>query len=84
MTDENNGRIMLVFVGLKSKMYAIKLFYSLEEREVERLKLLQCNDDDFDMDVDNVLQNLGVIKKDKGITGATLRKISFEEYYMSF
>nr|CAH7760359.1 unnamed protein product [Callosobruchus chinensis] len=51
MKDENNGRIMAEFVGLKSKMYAIKLFYT------------------------------GVIKKDKGITNTSLKRITFEDYH---
>nr|CAH7760361.1 unnamed protein product [Callosobruchus chinensis] len=58
MKDENNGRIMAEFVGLKSKMYAIKLFYTEKEKEM-----------------------LGVIKKDKGITNTSLKRITFEDYH---
>nr|CAI5829834.1 unnamed protein product [Callosobruchus analis] len=58
MKDENNGRIMKEFVGLKSKMYAIKLF---SQRRKRKLK--------------------SVIKKDKGITSASLKRITFEDYY---
>nr|CAI5858934.1 unnamed protein product [Callosobruchus analis] len=58
MKDENNGRIMTEFVGLKSKMYAIRLFFTEKEKEIEK-----------------------VIKKDKGITGAFLRRIIFEDCY---
>nr|CAH7714504.1 unnamed protein product [Callosobruchus chinensis]CAH7717111.1 unnamed protein product [Callosobruchus chinensis]CAH7730238.1 unnamed protein product [Callosobruchus chinensis]CAH7732126.1 unnamed protein product [Callosobruchus chinensis] len=61
MKDENNGRIMAEFVGLKSKMYAIKLFYTEKEKEMEKLK--------------------SVIKKDKGITNTSLKRITFEDYH---
>nr|CAH7717107.1 unnamed protein product [Callosobruchus chinensis] len=84
MKDENNGRIMAEFVGLKSKMYAIKLFYTEKEKEMEKLKIKkQFDDDEIDgsESVDNHLSQLGVIKKDKGITNTSLKRITFEDYH---
>ncbi|XP_060515913.1 uncharacterized protein LOC132695588 [Cylas formicarius] len=64
MKDENNGRIMHEFIGLKSKMYAIKLYYSNVEREKSSNK-----------------KEVETIKKAKGITGSSLKTITFEDYY---
>lgn len=54
MKDENCGKIMTEFVGLRAKMYAYKV---------------QNTDDEM------------VSKKAKGITKATLKTISFDDYY---
>ncbi|XP_074025815.1 uncharacterized protein [Leptinotarsa decemlineata] len=57
MKDENNGKIMKEFIGLKSKMYAIKVEHG--ENDGENL----------------------IIKKDKGVTRASLKTINFQNYY---
>lgn len=50
MKDENNGKIMLEFVGLRAKMYAYRV------------------------------DNNKIIKKSKGSTAASVKKITFEDY----
>lgn len=69
MKDECSERILSEFVGLKSKMYALKLFYSHAEKE--KLTTEQKNK----------LQDLGVTKKAKGITNTSLKTITFDDYY---
>nr|CAI5858933.1 unnamed protein product [Callosobruchus analis] len=53
-------------------MYAIRLFFTEKEKEIEKLRIRKQY---------NRLNQLGVIKKDKGITGAFLRRIIFEDCY---
>ncbi|KAJ8915271.1 hypothetical protein NQ315_014779 [Exocentrus adspersus] len=50
MKDENNGQIMLEFVGLRAKMYAYKV------------------------------HNDKIVKRSKGFTLASVKKISFDDY----
>lgn len=54
MKDENNGNIMVEFIGLKSKMYTFKTLQNNANK---------------------------IVKKDKGITSASLKTITFENYY---
>lgn len=54
MKDENKGKIMLEFIGLRSKMYALKV-----------LK----DESDFK-----------ITKKAKGVTGSSMKKITFQDY----
>lgn len=61
MKDENNGKIMKEFIGLKSKMYAFKLHHTNSE-----------------MGKNN---QLGITKKAKGITCASMKSIKFDDYY---
>ncbi|XP_025836310.1 uncharacterized protein LOC112906429 [Agrilus planipennis] len=56
MKDENNGKIFSEFIGLRSKMYAIRLFNKENN-------------------------NTDITKKIKGITKATIRGITFDDYY---
>ncbi|KAK5644575.1 hypothetical protein RI129_005875 [Pyrocoelia pectoralis] len=56
MKDENNGAIMLEFVGLRAKMYAYRV----------------RSDDDDDHDK--------IVKKSKGSTAASIKKITVEDY----
>ena len=79
MKDENNGRIMTHFVGLRSKMYATKLLYTPEEIEKERKKLEQEQKDGCEIARD--ILNLGVTKKIKGIKQSVIKtKITFDDY----
>lgn len=54
-------------------MYGIPLFYSPCEREAIRNQLEQCDNDSAN-EIENHLHNLGVIEKDKGITGTNLQE----------
>lgn len=73
MKDENNGNVMTEFIGLRSKMYALKVLLSNSEREkgVSGEKM------------ENYIANFDVIKKAKGITKSSLKLISFGDYYQS-
>lgn len=79
MKDENNGRVMTEFIGLKSKMYAIKVQTSKKEiNEIEN-KLIEkgenCNE------IDTIISNVGVSKKAKGVKSSSLKTLTFENYY---
>ncbi|XP_050519573.1 uncharacterized protein LOC126893427 [Diabrotica virgifera virgifera] len=76
MKDENNGRVMTEFIGLRSKMYSFKLYYKEEERakSIEEAKRNQS----FSQ---YIVNNIGVVKKAKGITSSALKHITFDDYY---
>ena len=79
MKDENSGRIMTHFIGLRSKMYATKVLYTHEEREEARSKLEKANKER--VEIVNALANLGVTKKIKGVKKSAIQtKIKFEDY----
>lgn len=79
--NENGGRIILEFVGLKSKMYATFLFSCGKTSfSVECPQHINEVDDDAQLDIDVAMNYMGVINKKKGITVHSLRKIKYEDY----
>lgn len=79
MKDENNGRIMTHFIGLRSKMYSTKVLHTPEEIDKERIKLKRMNMENAVFE--RALSNLGVTKKIKGIKKSVIaNKINFEDY----
>lgn len=79
MKDENNGRIMTHFVGLRSKMYATKILYTPEEMNEEQIKMENLNKEHAE--ILNELSNFGVTKKIKGIKKSVIKNtIVFDDY----
>lgn len=75
MKDENNGKIMLEFVGLRSKMYSYKV--QSKEKDNEK-KNKNVNSNYFNEDF---LLNFQITKKAKGVKKSALKKITFQDYY---
>jgi hypothetical protein len=79
MKDENNGRIMTHFIGLRSKMYCTKVQYSPEEIKKQNQELKNKQHDRAE--IERALCNLGVTKKIKGIKKSVIKNIiTFEDY----
>ncbi|KAJ8910640.1 hypothetical protein NQ315_012508 [Exocentrus adspersus] len=79
MKDENSGKIMLEFIGLRSKMYCYKLQMNEDEEKKQIQKLI---DNRFSNEyIKNFIQNFGVTKKAKGIQSSALKLISFDDYF---
>lgn len=79
MKDENNGQIVTDFVGLRAKMYGVKLLKTPEDKEKEREKLRRKG---FDEDeIEEAIKNIGITKKSKGIKSSVVQtKITFDDY----
>jgi hypothetical protein len=79
MKDENNGIIMTHFIGLRSKMYTLKLLVSDQEKneQIDKLKAKLVDK----KQIENCISNLGVIKKAKGIQSSAMKQISFNDYF---
>jgi len=79
MKDENNSRIMTDFVGLRSKLYTLKLETDPLELTKKRQKLLE---EEYEEDeIEDILANEGVTKKAKGVKSSVLKtKITFDDY----
>lgn len=78
MKDELAGTIMTHFIGLRSKMYSIKVWSDLNRDS----KIKQLEENGLDKkEIENFITNYGIIKKAKGITKSALKTIFFEDYY---
>jgi hypothetical protein len=79
MKYENNGIIMTHFIGLRSKMYTLKLLVSDQEKneQIDKLKAKLVDK----KQIENCISNLGVIKKAKGIQSSAMKQISFNDYF---
>ncbi|EFA11742.1 hypothetical protein TcasGA2_TC005292 [Tribolium castaneum] len=68
MKDENHGKIMLEFVGLRSKMY----FYTVDS---------DTEDEEHDYDeVGPAIKRKKFVKKSKGCTKSSIKHITFNDY----
>lgn len=79
MKDENNGMIMLEFIGLRSKLYAIRV--QKLDSDIDTLKTKLTENGMDQNDIDNVITNFGITKKAKGIKKSSLKTITFDDYY---
>ncbi|XP_071056558.1 uncharacterized protein [Onthophagus taurus] len=79
MKDENNGRIMTEFIGLKSKMYAIKV--QISESEISEIEKKLIDTGENQKEIDTIISNVGVSKKAKGVKSSSLKTLTFENYY---
>ncbi|XP_044578876.1 uncharacterized protein LOC123261350 [Cotesia glomerata] len=67
MKDENNGKIMSEFVGLRAKLYAFQIYKSKEDQ-------IQMYESDEEVKDDTVKMRA------KGVKKSTLRTITFDDY----
>ncbi|CAD6242129.1 GSCOCG00012633001-RA-CDS, partial [Cotesia congregata] len=67
MKDENNGKIMSEFVGLRAKLYAFQIYKSEEDQT-------QAYESDEEIKDDTVKMRA------KGVKKSTLRTITFDDY----
>ncbi|CAD6234314.1 GSCOCG00012384001-RA-CDS, partial [Cotesia congregata] len=67
MEDENNGKIMSEFVGLRAKLYAFQIYKSEEDQT-------QAYESDEEIKDDTVKMRA------KGVKKSTLRTITFDDY----
>ncbi|EFA08493.1 hypothetical protein TcasGA2_TC006145 [Tribolium castaneum] len=68
MKDENHGKIMLEFVGLRSKMYSYTVDSDTEDEE-----------HDYD-EVGPAIKRKKFVKKSKGCTKSSIKHITFNDY----
>jgi hypothetical protein len=72
MKDENNGKIVTDFVGLRSKMYTLKMQINSNEKEDKTNELK--NKHVSAEQIENLFSNMGITKKAKGIKKSALKK----------
>ena len=80
MKDENNGVILTEFIGLRSKMYALKVLKSEEEKQ-NLIQKMKTSMQMHQLEINNFISNFGITKKAKGITGANIKNITFNDYF---
>lgn len=79
MKDENSGEIMLEFIGLRSKMYALKVIKA--DKEIENYRKKLTSEGYNNQLIENAISNFGITKKAKGVKNSSVRKITFEDYH---
>lgn len=80
MKDEGSGRPMLEFIGLRAKMYTLKLYFSDDEIYQIKQQLEQKNITDPEK-VSAIIHNLSITKKAKGIKSSAVKTLTFENYF---
>ena len=80
MKDENNGLIITEFIGLRSKMYALKVLKSEEEKQ-NLIQKMKTSMQMHQLEINNFISNFGITKKAKGITRANIKNITFNDYF---
>lgn len=77
MKDENCGILMTHFIGLRSKMYSLKIQHQNIEAKILELKNKGATEHEINM----FSLNFGLTKKAKGIKKSALKSITFNDYY---
>ncbi|XP_050508970.1 uncharacterized protein LOC126886162 [Diabrotica virgifera virgifera] len=79
MKDENNGCIMTDYIGLRSKLYTIKV--AITDNDIKKLKGKLIDQEYEDDEIEILIKNYGVTKKAKGVKKSVVNtKITFEDY----
>jgi hypothetical protein len=79
MFIENYTAMKVWFIGLRSKMYTLKLLVSDQEKneQIDKLKAKLVDK----KQIENCISNLGVFKKAKGIQSSAMKQVSFNDYF---
>ena len=67
------------FIGLRSKMYSLRVINNNSEFNLDLNKLKEEGVNDHKISL--FIQNYGITKKAKGITKSALKTITFNDYY---